>query len=103
MYGRMLNDANFDKLDKLAEFASEHGHSVAELAIAWLVSHPWVSTVIAGVTKTEQVSANLAAANWKLTADEMAELDKALDYRVSSISTARGRRYVWPAGYLHTT
>ena len=103
MYGRMLNDANFDKLDKLTEFASEQGHSVAELAIAWLVSHPWVSTVIAGVTKTEQVSANVTAANWKLTTDEMAELDKALDYRVYSISTARSRRYVLPGGYLHTT
>ena len=102
MYGRMLTDANFDLLDKLETFASEHGHSVAELAIAWLVSHPWVSTVIAGVTKTEQVSANVAAANWKLTADEMTELDRALDYRVYSVFPVRPRQYILPDGYLQT-
>jgi len=102
MYGRMLNDVNFDQLDKLETFALEHGHSVAELAIAWLVSHPWVSTVIAGVTKTEQVSANVAAAGWKLTADEMAELDKALNYRMYSVFPAKSRQYVLPDGYLYT-
>jgi len=102
MYGRMLNDANFDRLDILETFASEHGHSVAELAIAWLVSHPWVSTVIAGVTKTEQVSANVAAAGWKLTDDEMAELDKALNYRMYSVFPAKSRQYVLPDGYLYT-
>ena len=102
MYGRMLNEANFDQLDKLEAFASECGHSVAELAIAWLISHPWVSTVIAGVTKTEQVSANVAAANWKLTADEMRQLDEATDYRIYSVFPVRPRQYVLPAGYLYT-
>ena len=46
------------------------------MALAWLLSHPWVSTVIAGATRTEQVSANVTAAEWKLTAQEMAELDQ---------------------------
>ena len=80
-YRRFATDANFDILDKLQAFASERGHSLAELAIAWLVSQPWISTVIAGVTKTEQVSANVAAARWKLTAEEMSQLDRAMEYR----------------------
>lgn len=102
MYGRMLNDANFDLLDKLEAFVSEHGHNIAELAIAWLVSHPWVSTVIAGVTKTEQVSANVAAANWRLTADEMSQLDEAVGYRKYSVFQIRPRQYILPARYIHT-
>lgn len=75
-YTQILSDANFDKLDKLQTFASQRGHSVTELAIAWLLSHPWVSTVIPGATKIEQVSANVAAVEWKLTANEVAQLEK---------------------------
>lgn len=68
------DDTNFDKLAKLQAFTKEHGHNVGELAISWLLSHSWVSTVIAGVTKPEHVSANAAAAEWKLTTEEIAQL-----------------------------
>ena len=70
LYGQFWSEANFDKLDKLKAFAAERGHTVAELAIAWLLSHPWLSTVIAGASKSEQVTANAAAGNWKLTPQE---------------------------------
>ncbi len=71
----VLTDTNFDKLEKLQRFSVEHGHTVRELAIAWLLSHSWLSSVIAGATNPEQLSANVAAAGWRLTAQEMAELD----------------------------
>ncbi len=71
-----LTDANFDKLAKLDAFAEERGHSVGELAIAWLLSHPWLGSVIAGVTSTEQISLNLAAVDWKLTTEDVARLDQ---------------------------
>ncbi len=102
MYSYILNDANFNLLEKLESFAKRHGHNMAELAIAWLVSHPWISTVIAGVTKLEQVTANVKAAEWKLTTDEMAELDRAMDYRVYAVFPGRGRKYTLPAGYIKT-
>ena len=73
--GRILNDPNWEKLAKLEAFATEHGHTVGELAIAWLLSKPYVSTIIAGVRKPEQVSANVAAAEWKLTDEENNEVD----------------------------
>jgi aryl-alcohol dehydrogenase-like predicted oxidoreductase len=76
MQSRVLTDGNFDMLAKLEAFAAERGHSMGELAIAWLLSRPWLSTVIAGATKIEQVSANVAAAGWKLTPEEVAELDQ---------------------------
>ena len=100
--GGMLNDANFDQLEKLEAFAKQHGHTIIELAIGWLVSHPWIPTVIAGVTKTEQVKANVDAAKWKLTTEEMAELDKAMNYHAYSIHPSRTpRKYTLPAGYLY--
>jgi len=73
---QILTEANYDKLDKMQAFVVERGHSAGELAIAWLLSHPWLSSVIAGATKPEQVSANVAAAEWKLTGDEVTQLEE---------------------------
>jgi aryl-alcohol dehydrogenase-like predicted oxidoreductase len=71
-----LNDANFDKLDKLTAFAEARGHTLLDLAFAWLLGHPAVSSVIAGATRPEQVKANAEAGSWTLTADEVAEVTK---------------------------
>ncbi len=72
---RILNEKNFDALLKLEGFARERGHSMVELAFSWLASQPVVSSVIAGATRPEQVAENARAADWKLTPDEMAEVD----------------------------
>jgi len=64
VYSDTLTDANFDKLAKLEAFAEERGHSVGELAIAWLLSHPWLGSVIAGAVNIEQLSANVGAGQW---------------------------------------
>lgn len=71
---RYLSDENFDKLARWSAFASERGHTVGELAIAWLLAHPVVCSVIAGVTTPDQLSANAAAAEWPLSLDEVASL-----------------------------
>lgn len=75
MFRSILTEANWQKLSKFTAFATEHGHTVGELAIAWLLAKPQLCTVIAGATKAEQVSANVAVAEWKLTAEEVAEVD----------------------------
>lgn len=75
-YRQIFTDATFDKLDKLKAFAAKRGHSMTELAIAWLLSHSWLSTVITGATKIEQITANVAAAGWKLTPEEVSQLDQ---------------------------
>lgn len=76
---------------------------MAELAIAWLVSRPWISTVIAGVTKPEQVTANVTAAEWRLTDEEMTELDKVMGFRPYKAHPAIiPRQYTLPAGYIST-
>ena len=76
---KYMTDANYDKLEALEAWAKERGHSMAELAHAWLLAHPEVSSVISGATRLEQVQANAASADWKLSADELAEVNKILD------------------------
>jgi aryl-alcohol dehydrogenase-like predicted oxidoreductase len=70
-----LTDANFDIIDALSAWAKDHGHNVLELAIAWLAAKPFIGSVIAGATKPEQVTANVAAGEWDLSATEVAEVD----------------------------
>lgn len=66
--------ANDEKLKKLRAFAEAHGHHLSDLAIVWLLSHPWLSSVIAGATTREQLSANVATAEWMLTAQDLSEI-----------------------------
>jgi aryl-alcohol dehydrogenase-like predicted oxidoreductase len=69
-----LTDWNFDLLDRLTVFASERGHSTLELAIAWLLANPSVGSVIAGAKLPEQVVANVKAADWQLTPEDLHEI-----------------------------
>ena len=75
IYGDLFTENNWNKLGRLQAFAGERGHAVGELAIAWLLAKPVVSTVIAGARNTEQVAANAAGAAWDLTPEEVAEVD----------------------------
>lgn len=69
-----MSDRNFDKVEKLAAWAEARDHTVLELAFAWLLGHPAVSSVIAGATTAEQVRTNAATAAWALTPDEVKEV-----------------------------
>ena len=73
---KLLDDRNFDVVDRLTAWAEARGHTVLELAIAWLAARPVVASVIAGATKPEQVHANAAAAAWRLAPAEVAEVDR---------------------------
>jgi aryl-alcohol dehydrogenase-like predicted oxidoreductase len=67
---------NFAIVRKLEAWARDHGHPLTELAVAWLLARPMVSTVITGVTKPEQVEANVKAADWDLTPAEVEDVAK---------------------------
>ena len=73
---RRMREPRFEALlADLEDFARARGHTVGELAIAWLLSRPQVSSVMAGAMTPEQVRANAAGAAWKLGADDAAALD----------------------------
>lgn len=71
---RFLNDENLELVERLIAFADDRGHTVLELAFAFLLAQAPVASVIAGATKPEQVKANAKAAEWKLNAEELAQL-----------------------------
>jgi len=71
-----VTDENFAKVGKLEAFAEERGHSLLELAFSWLAAQKVTGSVIAGATKPEQIQSNVAAASWKITADDLARIDE---------------------------
>jgi aryl-alcohol dehydrogenase-like predicted oxidoreductase len=73
---RYLTEPNRRLADRLAAFAESHGHSMLELAFGWLLSREPVASVIAGATRPEQVEQNARAGGWRLSADELAEVDR---------------------------
>jgi aryl-alcohol dehydrogenase-like predicted oxidoreductase len=71
----LLMDRNLAVVEKLIEFSESRGHTILELAFSWLLERRAVRSVIAGATSSEQVRSNVAAAGWRLTDAEFAEID----------------------------
>jgi aryl-alcohol dehydrogenase-like predicted oxidoreductase len=68
---RRLANADWDRIETLEVFAEQQGVSILELAIGGLAAQPAVASVIAGVTRAEQVEANVRAAAWQPSAETL--------------------------------
>ena len=77
-YGALLSEKNLETVERLIAFAERKRRTVLELAISWLLARPVVASVIAGATRPQQVRANAAAAEWRLTPEELKEIDRLL-------------------------
>ncbi len=66
----------YDIIEVAAEVADAHGVSVAQVANAWLLRKPGVTSLVIGARTEEQLTDNLAAAELALTDDEVARLDE---------------------------
>jgi aryl-alcohol dehydrogenase-like predicted oxidoreductase len=73
---RFVNARNWRLVGALDSFARQRGHSILELAFGWLLSKPLVASVIAGASKPEQIEQNIAAADWTLSDDDIAEANR---------------------------
>ena len=73
---RYLTAANWDVVERLAAFCAARGRRLLELAFSWLLHRPAVASVIAGATSPEQVAANVEAAQWALSREDMDEIDR---------------------------
>jgi aryl-alcohol dehydrogenase-like predicted oxidoreductase len=71
----VFTDETFDRLEALEAFGAERGLSLLDVAIGGLLGRPVVASVIAGATQPEQVRANVAAADWEPSAEDIAALD----------------------------
>jgi aryl-alcohol dehydrogenase-like predicted oxidoreductase len=72
---RWMGDDRLATTRALEAFAADHGRTLLELAVSWLLAQAPVASVIAGATRPDQVRANVAAAGWQLSDDELAEVD----------------------------
>jgi aryl-alcohol dehydrogenase-like predicted oxidoreductase len=77
-FARRLKQETLEAVQRLRAWAQDRGHTVGELALAWLAARPAVSTIIAGTTRPEQVVANSRAADWHLTPEDMTAIDALL-------------------------
>jgi aryl-alcohol dehydrogenase-like predicted oxidoreductase len=73
---RFLTEARLERVEALRRFAQVRNRSILELAVSWLLDQQAVASVIAGATSAEQVQANVAAAGWRLSSDELADIDR---------------------------
>ncbi len=75
---RYMTDSNYQVLSDLNDFAVKCGRTVNELAHAWLLAQPQVTSVISGATNVEHVKTNVLAADWALTQEGVEEIDRIL-------------------------
>ncbi len=66
----------YDTIDALVEVADEHRVSAAQVALAWLLTRPTVSSVIVGARTDDQLADNLRSAELKLSSDQLARLER---------------------------
>ena len=72
-----LNEENLGKVRALNEIARRRGQSLAQMALAWCLRDPRVTTVLAGASRPEQIEENVAALNnLEFTKAELGEIDK---------------------------
>jgi L-glyceraldehyde 3-phosphate reductase len=77
MSEEMLTDSNLAKVRGLGEVAARRGQSLAQLALAWALRDPRMTSLVIGASSVPQLEANIAAlAGPPLTADELAEIDR---------------------------
>jgi len=75
-------DQLYNIIDALVEIAGNHKVSAAQIALAYMLGRPGVTSLIIGARSEEQLKDNLGAADVKLTAEERARLDKASQPRL---------------------
>lgn len=73
---RFLNEDRFNKIEQLTALADSAGAKLLEFAFGWLLSKPYIASVIAGATRPEQLEANVKAALWRPTSDVDREIDR---------------------------
>ena len=75
-FPRVEVDRAWDVIDALRAMADAKGKTVAQLALAWLLYQPAVSTVIVGAKRADQLADNIGACDVEFTAAEMSQLHK---------------------------
>ena len=73
---RFLNDERFSKIERLTELADSANATLLDFAFGWLLSKPYIASVIAGATRPAHIESNVKAAEWRPTPDVDREIDR---------------------------
>ncbi|MGD0190551.1 MAG: aldo/keto reductase [Rhizomicrobium sp.] len=73
---RYMTERNWRIVQKLEAFCTQRDRTLLELAFSWLAGKTPVASVIAGATRPEQIEQNVKAVDWKLSAEELADVDR---------------------------
>ncbi|MBX6384759.1 MAG: aldo/keto reductase family protein [Microbispora sp.] len=76
--GRLMNDEVLRRVQELKPIAADLGLTMAQLAVAWVLQNPNVSSAIVGASKPEQVRDNVKASGVKLDAEVLKKIDDVL-------------------------
>ncbi len=84
MISRWLKDDVLERVQRLKPIADDAGLTMAQLAVAWTLQNPNVSSAIVGASRPEQVTDNVKAAGVKLDADALTQIDEVIGDVVTS-------------------
>jgi aryl-alcohol dehydrogenase-like predicted oxidoreductase len=76
---RYMTEENYSKLEKLEQLAQERRRSLNDLAHAWLLAKPEVSSVISGATHVEHVQQNAKGSEWTMTSEDHEAVNQILE------------------------
>ncbi|MFY9916307.1 MAG: aldo/keto reductase family protein [Nocardioidaceae bacterium] len=79
---KRMTDELLERVQKLRPVADDLGLSMAQLAIAWVLANPAVSSAIIGASRPEQVTENVKASGQKLDADVLRAIDEILAHDI---------------------
>jgi aryl-alcohol dehydrogenase-like predicted oxidoreductase len=79
---RVMTDKNFALIDEMEVIALRHKATISQVALAWMLADPVITSPIIGSTSIAQLNENLGALNVKLAVDEVASLNKMTEWKV---------------------
>lgn len=83
--------ANLTLVERVRPIAERSGRTVAQLAIAWVLQRPEVTSVIVGARNPTQIEENAAAWNWALSAEDMSEIETILAEREQTLKEVQSQ------------
>lgn len=73
---RYWSEMNFKAVDRFAKMAKEHGCSLAQFALAWILNNETITSFLSGLISTEQLKENLGAIEIKLSQEDLQVCDE---------------------------